>query len=129
MLVDTAGLLCFFDRDNEHHVDAIQLLEDATVRVIHSYVLVEFVALCHARRLNRAGALALTAECMDNPAIECVWVDEFLHRDAQTLLESRTDKNYSLCDAVSFLLMQRRGLNDALTTDHHFEQEGFVKLL
>ncbi|HLV80869.1 MAG TPA: hypothetical protein VKT32_11335 [Chthonomonadaceae bacterium] len=35
----------------------------------------------------------------------------------------------SLCDAVSFILMQRRGLLEALTTDHHFEQEGYRRLL
>jgi hypothetical protein len=39
------------------------------------------------------------------------------------------DKSYSLCDAVSFVLMRRHGLTEALTTDHHFEQEGFARLL
>ena len=39
------------------------------------------------------------------------------------------DKTYSLCDAVSFLLMRERGITEALTTDRHFEQEGFVRLL
>ncbi|HEY3322658.1 MAG TPA: hypothetical protein VGP72_19540 [Planctomycetota bacterium] len=45
------------------------------------------------------------------------------------LIERRTDKDYSLCDAVSFLLMQQNVETEALTTDQHFEQEGFVRLL
>jgi predicted nucleic acid-binding protein len=45
------------------------------------------------------------------------------------LLVARPDKAYSLCDAVSFVLMRRRGLVEALTTDRHFEQEGFRRLL
>ncbi|HEX8285139.1 MAG TPA: hypothetical protein VF588_17395 [Pyrinomonadaceae bacterium] len=45
------------------------------------------------------------------------------------ILRSRPDKGWSLCDAVSMILMQRRGLADALTTDHHFEQAGFRRLL
>ncbi|MEM9809150.1 MAG: nucleic acid-binding protein, partial [Cyanobacteria bacterium P01_D01_bin.56] len=44
-------------------------------------------------------------------------------------LVQREDKTYSLCDAVSFVLMCQRGITDALTTDRHFEQEGFVRLL
>jgi uncharacterized protein len=38
-------------------------------------------------------------------------------------------KNYSLCDAISFLQMQARGITEALTTDRHFEQEGLIRLL
>jgi len=45
------------------------------------------------------------------------------------LLTARPDKAYSLCDAVSFVLMRDRGVWDALTTGRHFEQEGFHKLL
>ena len=45
------------------------------------------------------------------------------------LLENRLDKSYSLCDAVSFILMGERQMTNALTTDKHFEQENFVRLL
>jgi len=68
-------------------------------------------------------------DLVDNPDIETVWVDESLHRKAMQLLANRQDKTYSLCDAVSFVLMRQRGISDALTTDRHFEQEGFIRLL
>jgi len=38
-------------------------------------------------------------------------------------VQARQDKTYSLCDAVSFVLMRERGIHEALTTDKHFEQE------
>ena len=38
-------------------------------------------------------------------------------------------KSYSLCDAISFALMRDNDITEAHTTDHHFEQEGFVRLL
>lgn len=56
-------------------------------------------------------------------------MDEALHRSALALLQSRPDKTYSLCDAVSFVLMRHYNITEALTTDRHFEQEGFVRLL
>ena len=66
---------------------------------------------------------------MDNPEIEVTWIDEGQHRTALRFLQGRLDKTYSLCDAVSFLLMRERAVIEALTTDRHFEQEGFVRLL
>jgi predicted nucleic acid-binding protein len=68
-------------------------------------------------------------DLLENPDIETIWVDETLHREAMTLLLARQDKTYSLCDAVSFVLMRRRSMTEGLTTDHPFEQEGFRRLL
>jgi predicted nucleic acid-binding protein len=45
------------------------------------------------------------------------------------LYESRLDKEWSLVDCVSFVVMNDRKLTDALTGDHHFEQAGFRALL
>lgn len=68
-------------------------------------------------------------DLLETPDVETVWVDESLHRDAVTFLFARQDKAHSLCDAVSFILMRQRNIAEALTTDRHFEQEGFLKLL
>ena len=68
-------------------------------------------------------------DLMKDPAIEVFWVTKQLHDAGMDLLARRRDKTYSLCDAVSFLLMRDQGITEALTTDHHFEQEGFTRLL
>ena len=129
MLLDTSGLLCLHNRAEPFHAHASTLYHTAHVRLTHSYVLAEFVALAHARRLPRMAALTFMGDLADNPDIDTVWVDEALHRDAMALLLARHDKTYSLCDAVSFVLMRQRHLTEALTTDRHFEQEGFQRLL
>jgi predicted nucleic acid-binding protein len=74
-------------------------------------------------------ALTFISDLVENPDIETVWVNEGLHREAMALLIARPDKTYSLCDAVSFVLMRQRHCPEALTTDRHFEQEGFQRLL
>ena len=68
-------------------------------------------------------------KAVEHPVVEVVWVNDALHREAVQLLETRLDKRYSLCDAVSFVLRRQRGLSEALTTDQHFQQEGFRRLL
>ena len=129
MLLDTSGLFYYHHRDERQHADAVRLFDGAPTRLTHSYVLAEFVPLCQVRGLNRAEALAFVADALDNPHVEVVWVAERLTRSALAFLQARPGRRYSLCDAVSFLLMRQRGITDALTTDHHFEQEGFVQLL
>jgi uncharacterized protein len=56
-------------------------------------------------------------------------VDESLDAASREYLSSRPDKDYSLVDCSSFVIMERMGLTEALTNDRHFEQAGFVRLL
>ncbi len=129
MLLDTGGLLSYFDVADARHADAVTFFGAASIKLTHNYVLAELVPLCQVRGLPRAPALSFVADLIENPELEVIWVDETLHRAAVALLQRQLDKTYSLCDAVSFLLMRGRGLVDALTTDHHFEQAGFRQLL
>ena len=129
MLLDTSGLYCYLDAGDARHADAVSLMESTKIRLTHNYVLAELVALCNARGLNRAVTLGFITELTDDTEIVIEWVGQKEHRSAVELLLARPDKNYSLCDAMSFLVMGQHGLTEALTTDHHFEQEGFTRLL
>src|SRR5438309_1081071 len=50
-------------------------------------------------------------------------------RSGLDLYGKRPDKTWSLTDCISFAVMHVRGIREALTGDHHFEQAGFVPLL
>jgi len=41
----------------------------------------------------------------------------------------RPDKDWPLTDCISFVVMEREGIREALTGDRYFEQAGFVALL
>ena len=45
------------------------------------------------------------------------------------LYYARPDKQWSLTDCISFVVMSEDGITEALTADRHFEQAGFVALL
>ncbi|MGD0094003.1 MAG: PIN domain-containing protein [Planctomycetota bacterium] len=129
MFLDTSGLLTLFYSKEPRHEEADELFQAAPALLIHNYVLAEFIALITARRLSRRAGSGFLRELLSEDDLEAVWVDRELHDAAMDLLDHRPDKEYSLCDAVSFLVMQQHGETEALTTDHHFEQEGFIRLL
>lgn len=129
MFLDTSGLYSFFDGKDYRNQDSVSLIETANFFITHSYVLAEFIPLCLSRGLNRVKTLEFAETIHKNELIEIIWIDEEIHIKAFNLLKDRLDKSYSLCDAVSFIVMRERGVTEALTTDRHFEQEGFVKLL
>ena len=129
MLIDTSGLLCLLDVRERHHTASTGFYDAAVERLTHDYVLAEFITLATARGVPRERGLGFAHSLLATPQVEIVWVDESLHQEALVFLRARLDKTWSLCDAVSFLLMQQRGIMHALTTDAHFEQAGFVRLL
>lgn len=64
-----------------------------------------------------------------NPTHVIVPPDHELWHKGIELYDSRTDKQWSLTDCLSFVVMNDRGITEAVTGDHHFEQAGFVALL
>ena len=73
----------------------------------------------------RPGSTTPTAD----PTAIVVAPDVRLYDAGLRLYADRLDKNWSVTDCISFLAMRERRIVEALTTDHHFEQAGFVALL
>ena len=98
--------------------------------VTTNYVLSELIPLLTRRlRVPRERGLHYIKTLRSVDWIEIVHIDEGLDQEAWKLLAERLDKQWSLVDAASFVVMQERGLTEALTEDHHFEQAGFIRLL
>lgn len=92
------------------------------------YVLWEFVNLL-SQPAHRPRAHAMLAEIRANPAITVVGATPGLFAAGLEQHRERPDKSWSLTDCISFVVMEERGVRDALTGDHHFEQAGFNVLL
>ncbi|MCY7346722.1 MAG: PIN domain-containing protein [Pyrinomonadaceae bacterium] len=129
MLVDTSGFFSLYDKADEYHWQAVSFYDAAVKRLTTNYVLAEYTALAQVRGVPRREIIKFSDLILDDKAVEIIWVDETLHRQAVALMRERADKNYSLCDAASFVVMRERGITESLTTDKHFRQEGFVRLL
>lgn len=66
---------------------------------------------------------------MNDPNVEILSVSDSLMREAFQLFKNRPDKEWSLTDCASFLLMKEMNLAESLTADIHFTQSGFKALL
>ncbi len=129
LFLDTSGLLCLHDRDDFRHAATIEIFTGAKSLLTTNYVLAEFVPLSSTRGRQRDETLSFIRDFLQIPRLKLIWVDADSHEQAMDLLNNRLDKNYSLCDAVSFVVMRQHDSIEALTTDKHFKQEGFIKLL
>ncbi|HEY3822934.1 MAG TPA: hypothetical protein VGL82_00160 [Bryobacteraceae bacterium] len=67
--------------------------------------------------------------CHQDTQIEVVPFAVDVIAAASRLYEARSDKDWSLTDCLSFLVMEQRRVSRALTTDHHFRQAGFEPVL
>ena len=82
-----------------------------------------------AKQRFRRGAVALLAAIESDPRVEIVPLAEELCARSGELFRRHSDKEWGLTDCVSFVVMRDKGISEALSTDHHFEQAGFRPLL
>lgn len=78
---------------------------------------------------HRKMFVATRQELLADPDAKVVGFDNQLYEEGIRLFQDRDDKEWSLTDCISFVVMKREGLTEALTGDHHFEQAGFDALL
>ena len=119
----------FLNNSNCNAARAVRFCASVLVLVPVETSLAEYTALAQVRGVPRNQIIEFSKRILDDSDVNLIWVEEDLHRQAVQFLFERQDKTYSLCDAVSFLVMRAHGLTEALTTDRHFKQEGFVRLL
>ncbi len=106
-----------------------QLLDSYRI-VTSELVLVEF--LNHVSKLgeyDRGQGVVALENIRSNPNMEIVPLTSQLFWDAVRLYSQRLDKQWSIVDCSSFLIMNNRGIQDVLAYDRDFRQAGFTALL
>jgi len=129
LFVDTVYWLALINPRDAWHVRATEwATEIAEPLVTTDPVLTEVAdALCRADR--RAWAISAIRNVRADPQITTVPGSTDLFSRGFDLYAGRQDKDWSLTDCISFVVMNERGLDRALTADTHFIQAGFRALL
>ena len=132
LFADTVYWIALTNSFDQYHAKAVEvssalgncrLFTTETVRT-------EFLnALADKGPLVRAAAVEMVEAIMSNSQVTVIPQTRRTFSRSLAFYKARPDKGYSLTDCGSMLLMRERRLTEALTTDRHFEQEGFVALL
>ena len=133
VFVDTGGFLAVLVPEDAAHVRARALFSRASVEgwrlTTTNAVMIETYSVLLARaRDKRRSALAF----LDMLAVDGYAVERIAGSDedrAIGLLRRHEDKTYSLCDALSFVVMERLGIGEVIAFDRHFREYGRFAVL
>jgi uncharacterized protein len=105
-----------------------ELRQRKVALVTTEFVLLEVAnALCSSAWRGKAIKLIDGLRSLSN--LRIIPADTALLADGWQLYRARLDKEWSLTDCVSIAVMQKESLDQVFSSDHHFEQAGFAKLL
>ena len=132
VLVDTAAWIALVNTRDELHSPAEQTMADLRRRKV-ALVTTEFVLLEVANALCTSAWRAKGVKLIDGFRsmlnLRIIPADTMLLAQGWELYRSRPDKEWSLTDCTSIVVLQKEQIEQVFSSDRHFEQAGFVKLM
>jgi uncharacterized protein len=129
VFADTFYFLALLNACDKAHARAVAFNSSFNGRLVTTAWILTELADALADPSNRPAFLQTLAQLRGDSQVLIVGPDVTSFDDGIALYAARADKEWSLTDCVSFVVMQREGITEALTGDRHFEQAGFVALL
>jgi predicted nucleic acid-binding protein len=129
VFADTSFFLALFEKSSKAHAAAVEASRSRDQSLVLSSAIVFELGAALALEADRPLFLKLIEKLHATPQHQIVQVDQSLEIRAVELFRQRPDKDWSLADCSSILIMEDLQLRDVLTTDHHFRQAGFNVLL
>ncbi|HEY3322533.1 MAG TPA: PIN domain-containing protein [Planctomycetota bacterium] len=132
VFADTYYFLALLGIGDAGHSRAVAMSRTARKRgwrlVTTGWVLTELGdALCLPA--DRPAFVRTVTAVRSDESFEVVSMTGALFNSGFDFFKTRPDQEWSFTDCISFVVMKERGITDALTGDHHFEQAGFTALL
>jgi predicted nucleic acid-binding protein len=131
-LLDTSGWLMLLNSGDPHHDNADAVWRDCIrhgYRIVVTDWIIAETGNGSARSRSRHRVAEAVRATLRDARVELVFVDSALLHRSLDLFGKHTDKSWGLVDCASFVVMQERGITEAFTSDQHFEQAGFKRLL
>ncbi|PIG95464.1 PIN domain-containing protein [Gloeocapsopsis sp. IPPAS B-1203] len=132
IFVDTAAWIALLNTSDTLHQSAFQVMNQLKQQKVFllttEFVLLEVAdALCAPN--VRAKTITFVNGLRQLNILEIIPISQTLLNNGWQLYSQRLDKEWSLTDCISFVVMMQEQISTAFTSDHHFQQAGFIKLL
>ena len=132
VFVDTAAWVALLNTRDELHQSAQKQLEELGRQnaqlITTEFVLVELANMFCAL-VWRPKVVRFIDGLRRLPNLQIIPADSVLLDKCWNLFRNRPDQQWSLTDCTSMFVMESNQIKLAFSSDHHFEQAGFVKLL
>ena len=127
VLWDSSAILALLDADDADHDRAVVVAERVASDRRPSFITNDIEAEAHALLLRKLGR-TIAREWLLTGGLPMLRALPREEERAKTLAR-HTDKDWSLCDAISFAVLESRGARTAFTFDRHFRQYGRFEVL
>lgn len=128
-LADAALFIAVLNRRDRFHAWATDYYRRTHDRLLVPLPVLVEVGNYFSESAFRSKVVPFLRNVQSDARVSCVPLDAELMRDGMDLYANRADQEWGLTDCISFVIMKRAGIQEAVTTDHHFEQAGFTILM
>lgn len=132
VFLDSAFAVALVSPKDELHNEAARIVAQVRAekrRVVTTRAVLIEIGNGLAKQRYRREAAELLSSIENDPNFIIVSSSDVLYAEALQLFTQRQDKEWGMTDCMSFVVMEQRGIIEALTHDIHFEQAGFRALL
>jgi len=128
IFVDAGAWIAASDTRDKYHKPASEhykrLLAEDWILVTTNLVAAEAYIIIR-RTGGHEPAMRFLRSIRESTRLRRVYSDAILEAKAEQILEGYADQDFSYADAVSFVVMQDRGIEQAFAFDQHFVTAGF----
>lgn len=131
LFVDTSAWYAIADAGHPDHPVLAAALRGAVGegrRIVTTNLVVAETHVLLLRRVGRRPALRFVEEVRREPMVVERGTGEVEERAVEHWLRRFQDQPFSFTDAVSFAVMEQRGIREALALDRHFTVAGFDRV-
>ena len=128
VLWDSSAILALLDADDADHERAVAVAQQIAAEKRPAFITNYIETEAHALLLRKLGR-TLAREWLLTGGLTVVRALPAEEQRAKQILARHTDRDWTLCDAISFAVLDARHIKRAFTFDHHFRQYGRIAVL